>query len=120
MGACDVRREQVGGRLNAADRAAEGACDGLGECGLTNAGYVFNENMTLTEDSNKDQGHSLVFADYDALDVLPNSRCGGKNVFNLLELEADHRRHAEIENAIPPVSSSIRPPESEKASLLHS
>ena len=65
-----VGRQEVGGELDAVPRAADRACDRLGERGLADAGDVLDEEVALGDEAHQGEVHLLALALDGALDVV--------------------------------------------------
>src|SRR5439155_26882448 len=70
-----IGREQVRGELDAPERAADAAADGLGEHRLADTRHILDQDVALAEE--RDEGHAdfAVLADDDALDVRDHALC---------------------------------------------
>ena len=69
----DVRGQQVGGELDAAEAAAERAGEGLREDRLACARDVLDEDVTTTEERHDREFDLVVLAEDDSLDVLDDA-----------------------------------------------
>jgi hypothetical protein len=69
-----VRREEVGRELDALERPLERLGDGAGEHRLPDAGHVFEENVSASEQGGEDVFDLGVVADDDRLDVVDDPR----------------------------------------------
>lgn len=80
--ACYVRGEEIGGELNAADRAVDGPGQGLGEEGFTHARDVFKEKVPLGEQHCEGEPRSIGLTVNDGIDGAKDplacgvERCG--------------------------------------------
>jgi hypothetical protein len=71
-----VRRQQVGGELDPADRAVHRARQRLGQLGLADSGNVLDEQVTLGEQDHDRQPDGLRLAVDDPLDVRRDPATG--------------------------------------------
>ena len=62
----EIRREHVGGELDAAEGALDGACDGCGEEGFADAGDVLDEEVSACEEATDDAVDGAGVADVHA------------------------------------------------------
>src|SRR5712692_6318384 len=73
----DVRRQHVGGELDALELPPDRARQRRGQCGLAHAGHVLDEEVAAGEQAHHGQSHGLGLADHAAADVVlepPNQR----------------------------------------------
>ncbi len=64
-----VRRQHVGGQLDARERAIEAARQAGGEHGLADAGHIFNEHVAAREQTDQQLVDRLLMAEVTGLDV---------------------------------------------------
>ena len=65
----DIRGQEVGGELDAIERAVDRSCHRLGEQRLPDARHIFDQNVTFGEQAQQHQFDGLAFALDDTLDV---------------------------------------------------
>ncbi len=88
----DVARQQVGGELDAADRAVDAAGEGLGQQRLADPGHVLHEQVALGQERDQREVDHLVLADHHLPDRLAHGRGRGRRLGQRGRLPL-HRRH---------------------------
>ena len=71
-----VRRQQVRRELDAPERAAEAARDGLRQDRLAGPGHVLDQEVTAAQQRDEGEAHLVVLADDDAFDIGEDSIAG--------------------------------------------
>ena len=65
----DVGGEHVGGELDAVEVAVDGASEGAGEDGFTDAGDIFDEDVPAGDEADEDVGDGLFLAEEDGFHI---------------------------------------------------